>query len=36
MKADGILMHRERNVIAVRAAQGETATIVQVSGLFFG
>ena len=31
MKAEGILMHRERNVIAVRAPQGETATVVQVS-----
>jgi clathrin heavy chain len=30
MKADSILMHKERNVIAVRAAQGDTATVVQV------
>ena len=29
MKAEGILMHRERNIIAVRAAQNEQ-TIVQV------
>ena len=31
MKAEGILMHRERNVIAVRAPQGDAQTIVQVS-----
>lgn len=31
MKADGILMHRERNVIAVRAPQGDNATVIQVS-----
>ena len=29
MKADSVLMHRERNVIAVRAAQGES-TVIQV------
>lgn len=29
MKADSILMHKERNIIAVRAAVGE-ATVVQV------
>ena len=29
MKADAILMHRERNIIAVRAAQDEQ-TVVQV------
>jgi len=29
MKADSILMHKERNVIAVRAQQGD-ATVVQV------
>lgn len=29
MKADSILMHKERNVIAVRAANGD-ATVVQV------
>ena len=33
MKAEGILMHRERNVIAVRAPQGDTQTIVQVLDL---
>lgn len=32
MKADAILMHRNRNVIAVRAANGEN-TIVQVFDL---
>lgn len=32
MKADAILMHRTRNVIAVRAASGEN-TIVQVFDL---
>ena len=31
MKADGILMHRERKVIAVRAPQGDAATVIQVS-----
>lgn len=31
MKADGILMHRERKVIAVRAPQGDNATVIQVS-----
>lgn len=31
MKADAILMHRTKNVIAVRAQQGETSTIIQVS-----
>jgi len=31
MKADAILMHRTKNVIAVRAQQGETSTIVQVT-----
>jgi hypothetical protein len=30
MKADAILMHRTKNVIAVRAQQGETSTIIQV------
>lgn len=30
MKADAILMHRTRNVIALRAANGDN-TIVQVS-----
>ena len=34
MKAEGILMHRERNVIAVRAPQGDTQTIVQVCAGF--
>jgi len=34
MKADGILMHRERKVIAVRAPQGDNATVIQVSILF--
>ena len=34
MKAEGILMHRERNVIAVRAPQGDTQTIVQVGADF--
>jgi hypothetical protein len=29
MKADSILMHKEKNIIAVRAAQGE-ATVIQV------
>lgn len=29
MKADSILMHKEKNIIAVRAAQGES-TVVQV------
>lgn len=29
MKADSILMHREKNIIAVRAAQGEQ-TVIQV------
>ena len=33
MKAEGILMHRERNVIAVRAPQGDSATVVQVLDL---
>jgi len=33
MKADAILMHRVRNVIALRAAQGET-TVVQVESFF--
>lgn len=33
MKADGILMHRERNVIAVRAPQGDNATVIQVLDL---
>jgi arginine repressor len=33
MKAEGILMHRERHVIAVRAPQGETQTIIQVLDL---
>lgn len=32
MKADAILMHRTRNVIAVRAANGEQ-TVVQVFDL---
>ena len=31
MKAEGILMHRDRNVIAVRAPQGDAQTIIQVS-----
>jgi hypothetical protein len=30
MKADAILMHRTKNIIAVRAQQSETSTIVQV------
>jgi hypothetical protein len=30
MKADAILMHRTKNIVAVRAQQGEN-TIVQVS-----
>ena len=30
MTAEGVLMHRERNVIAVRATQGEQ-TVIQVS-----
>jgi hypothetical protein len=30
MKADAILMHRTKNIIAVRAQQSETCTIVQV------
>lgn len=29
MKADAILMHKERNIIAVRALQGEQ-TVIQV------
>jgi len=33
MKAEGILMHRDRRVIAVRAPQGDTQTIIQVSAL---
>ena len=35
MKADGVIMHRERNVIAVRATApgNENSTIIQVSGL---
>lgn len=33
MKAEGILMHKERNVIAVRAPQGDNATVIQVSHL---
>ena len=32
MKADAILMHRTKNIIAVRAQQGEQ-TIVQVSAV---
>jgi hypothetical protein len=31
MKADGIMMHRQKNIIALRAASGETNTVVQVS-----
>ena len=30
MKAEGILMHREQNIIAVRASTGENA-VIQVS-----
>lgn len=33
MKADAILMHRTKNIIAVRASQSETSTIVQVFDL---
>jgi clathrin heavy chain len=33
MKAEAMLMHRERYVIAVRAAQGDAATVVQVLDL---
>ena len=35
MKAEAMLMHRERYVIAVRAAQGESATVIQVSPINF-
>lgn len=31
MKAEAMLMHRERYVIAVRAAQGDAASVIQVS-----
>ena len=31
MKAEAMLMHRDRYVIAVRAAQGDAATVIQVS-----
>ena len=34
MSAEGVLMHHERNVIAVRASQGETQSIIQVSLTF--
>ena len=30
MKAEGILMHRSKNIIALRATQG-TKTVIQVS-----
>ena len=30
LTAEGVLMHRERNIIAVRASQGDTNTVVQV------
>jgi len=33
MKADAILMHRSKNIIAMRASQTETSTIVQVFDL---
>jgi hypothetical protein len=31
LQADSVIMHPSRNAIAVRAAQGENATTVQVS-----
>ena len=34
MKAEAMLMHRERYVIAVRAPQGDAATVIQVSFSF--
>lgn len=33
MKAEAMLMHRERYVIAVRAAQGDAASVIQVLDL---
>ena len=33
MKAEGILMHRSKNVIALRATQG-AKTVIQVRGHF--
>mmetsp|Transcript_9248 Transcript_9248/g.11260 ORF Transcript_9248/g.11260 Transcript_9248/m.11260 type:complete len:138 (-) Transcript_9248:4849-5262(-) len=33
MKAEAMLMHRERYVIAVRAPQGDAATVIQVLDL---